>query len=156
MTSDPVVVRHVSASDAEAWLTLRDALWPGSLEDHVVEIGAFLAEPPEREACFIAERSGEAVGFAETRLRVYAEGCSSSPVGYLEGIYVRPDERGIGVARALNAAGEAWARSMGCSEMGSDRETTNEVSARFHEGVGYEEVGRIVCYRKVLGGGERG
>lgn len=34
--------------------------------------------------------------------------------------------------------------------MASDRDLENEASGAFHEGVGYEETTRIVCYRKSL------
>jgi aminoglycoside 6'-N-acetyltransferase I len=90
------------------------------------------------------------VGFAEVGLRAYAEDCVTSPVGYLEGIYVVDAERGRGVGRALVAAGEQWARAQGCTEMASDRELANEASGLFHQALGYEEVERIVCFKKSL------
>lgn len=145
------MVRHVEARDAEAWISLRDALWPGSRADHEAEVPSWLAEPPEREACFVATlRDGRIVGFVEARLREYAEDCLTTPVGYLEGIYVVPEVRVMGVGRALVDAAEAWARGRGCTEMASDRELANEASGAFHEAVGYQETVRIVCYRKSL------
>ena len=96
--------------------------------------------------------SSEVVGFVEVGLRNYAEGCRSSPVGYLEGIYVAPEHRASGIGRTLVEAAEAWARRQGCTEMASDHEIQNEASGRFHSSVGYEEVARIVCFRKDLGG----
>jgi aminoglycoside 6'-N-acetyltransferase I len=74
----------------------------------------------------------------------------SSPVGYLEGIFVVPEHRRSGVGEALVRAAEAWARERGCTEMASDRQLDNEPSGVFHEAVGYEEAERIVCYRKSL------
>jgi aminoglycoside 6'-N-acetyltransferase I len=88
--------------------------------------------------------------FAEGRLSDYAEECESSPVGYLEGIYVKQDSRTTGVGRALVEAVEGWARSAGCTEMASDREISNEVSGEFHLSVGFSEVIRLVTYRKDL------
>ena len=149
-----LVVRAVEPSDAGGWIALRDALWPDSIVDHEAEVPAYFADPPEREACFVAALPGHGlVGFAEVRLREYAEDCLTSPVGYLEGIYVVPELRVSGVGRALAAAGEAWARTRGCSEMASDRELGNSVSGAFHEAVGYQETVRMVCYRKSLAGG---
>lgn len=146
-----LVVRHVEARDTEAWIALRDALWPGSRADHEAEVPAWLAKPPEREACFVAElRDGRLIGFVEARLREYAEDCLTTPVGYVEGIYVVPEARVMGVGRALVEAAEAWAHGLGCTEMASDRELTNEPSGAFHEAVGYQETVRIVCYRKSL------
>lgn len=144
-------VRSARSEDAEAWVRLRGALWPDWKEDHATEIAAYLANPPEEVGCLVAEVEDRGViGFVEVRLRDYAEGCESSPVGYLEGIYVEPEQRRSGVGRALVRAAEAWARERGCEEMGSDRGLDNAVSGAFHESVGFQEVVRMVAYRKLL------
>lgn len=145
-----IVVRRVAAEDEADWVRLRTALWPEWPDDHPVEIRAHLQEAPEREACFVAVVKGEVVGFAEFRLREYAEECETSPVGYLEGIFVDPSVRVRGVGRALVEAGEGWSRDRGCTEMASDRELTNEVSGAFHLAIGFDEAVRLVAYRKDL------
>ena len=146
-----MIVRPASVADSEQWLELRDALWPGSRREHALEIAAHLRDPPDTAACLVAELSDhDLVGFAEVSLRGYAEGCRTSPVGYLEGLYVAPEHREEGVGTVLVQAAEEWARERGCTEMASDREWDNEVSAAFHEALGYEEVDRIVCFRKDL------
>ena len=153
MTDGPVdlVVRAAVPADVPAWLALRQALWPDTPNDHREDVERYFTDPPPRETCFVAERpGGEIVGFAELRLREYAEDCTTSPVGFLEGIYVAPTERMGGVGRALVSAGEAWARDRGCAEMASDRELSNEASGAFHESLGYAETVRMVCYRKGL------
>ena len=69
------------------------------------------------------------VGFAEISLRYdYVEGSETSPVGYLEGIYVKEAFRGKGYARELLKECENWAKSKGCSEFASDCELSNENS----------------------------
>ncbi|MEJ2205516.1 MAG: GNAT family N-acetyltransferase [Gemmatimonadota bacterium] len=146
-------VRDAEARDAKAWASLREELWPGSAGDHAREIAAYFRGEPPRWVCLVAEDdSGGLAGFLEVGLRDYAEGCRTSPVGYLEGIYVRPTSRSSGVGRKLVEAAEAWARRQGCTEMASDRELDNARSGRFHRALGYEEVERIVCFRKDLGG----
>ena len=72
-------------------------------------------------------------------------------MGYLEGVFVLPEHRGGGIGAALVDAAEGWARERGCTEMASDRELDNEASGTFHQALGYEEVERIVCFRKSLG-----
>lgn len=52
--------------------------------------------------------------------RDYVEGSSTSPTGYLEGIFVLTGYRGRGLAKALLAECEKWSRQKGCREMGSD------------------------------------
>lgn len=144
-------VRPVTPADAGRWVELRTALWPEEPEDHPQEVAAFLRDPPEEAACLLAENEeGWVVGFAEVGLRRYAEGCASSPVGYLEGIYVETGTRREGYAKALVRACEAWARARGCIELASDRALGDEESGAFHRAVGFEETNRIVCYRKLL------
>ncbi|MEM7414151.1 MAG: aminoglycoside 6'-N-acetyltransferase [Gemmatimonadota bacterium] len=148
--ADDVVVRRAQPEDESDWVRLRTALWPEWPDDHPTEVRAHLTGSPDREVCFVAEVDGRLVGFAELRLREYAEECETSPVGYLEGIFVDPTARVRGVGRALVSAGEAWARDLGCTEMASDRDITNEESGAFHLAVGFDEAVRLVAYRKDL------
>ncbi len=98
----------------------------------------------------IAAIDDEPVGFAELSLRPWAEGCSTSPVGYLEGWYVVPGARESGVGRALLSAGEAWAREQGCTEFASDAESANALGRAAHLASGFREVGVVRCFRKAL------
>jgi aminoglycoside 6'-N-acetyltransferase I len=146
-----LAVRLAAPADDGVWIRLREALWPGSADDHRREIAEYFRSPRLASACLVAELSAVGVvGFAEVGLRPYAEGCRSSPVGYLEGIFVAEPYRARGVGTALVEAAEQWARDRGCTEMASDRELDNEGSGIFHAAVGYQEVERIVCFRKPL------
>ena len=153
-------IRPVTSDDAEAWATMRAALWPeGSLAEHREEVRRFLAEPREGpgtmpEAVLVAESEGAGsalVGFAEVSRRLYAEGCETSPVGFLEGWYVAPEQRRSGVGRALVAAAERWAEALGCREFASDALAENAASALAHRALGFEEVEVIRCFRKTVG-----
>ena len=150
MAEAVVAVRAARKEDYSDWVRLRTALWPEWPDDHRTEARAYFDEPPPRAVTFIAEVDGSTVGFAELRLREYAEECETSPVAYLEGIYVDPGVRVRGVGRALVEAGEAWGREHGCTEMASDREIDNERSGAFHLAVGFDEAVRLVAYRKEL------
>jgi aminoglycoside 6'-N-acetyltransferase I len=100
---------------------------------------------------FIAERAdGSPAGFVEVATRPYADGCETSPVGYVEAWYVEPNARQAGLGRSLLLAAEAWARERGYHEMASDAQLDNEVSHAAHRRSGYEEVDRVVQYRKLL------
>ena len=61
-----------------------------------------------------------------------------------------PDVRRTGLGRSLLCAAEDWARSMGYTEMASDALIDNDVSHAAHKRSGYEEVDRVVTYRKSL------
>ena len=91
------------------------------------------------------------IGFAEVALRRgYVNGCVSSPVAFLEGIYVLPEHRRGGAGRALVAVAEQWGREHGCRELASDALLGNELSRRFHGGAGFEETERAVYFCKLI------
>ena len=94
---------------------------------------------------------GEPIGFIEASLRSdYVNGTSSSPVGFIEGLYVVERARGRGVGRALVQAAERWAREHGCREMASDVLLENESGHAAHRALGFEETDRVVYFRKNL------
>lgn len=145
-------IRAAKPSDAEAWLELRRDLWPDSDAAHREEIDRFFAgSTREPLAVLIAENGrGDPIGFAELSIRAYAEGCETDRVAYLEGWFVVPAARGRGVGRALISAAEEWGRSQGCSELASDAQPENVVSAAAHRALGFEDVGLVRCFRKAL------
>jgi aminoglycoside 6'-N-acetyltransferase I len=138
-------VRAATAADLESIVRWKVALWPeGSAEEHRAETSAALAKGAP--ALFVADDAG----FVEVQLRSHADGCDSSPVGFIEGWYVDPGSRRNGVGSALIAAAEEWARERGCSEMASDALIANALSQIAHQSLGYEVVDRCVHYRKAL------
>lgn len=147
---EEITVQRAGVQDAENLTELALLLWPeneaGELRDELEELAS------REDAVFFLARKGEtAVGFAQCQLRRdYVEGTESSPVGYLEGIYVAEVFRKQGIARRLLSACEAWAREKGCREFASDCELENEQSLRFHLGVGFGEANRIICFTKKL------
>lgn len=89
------------------------------------------------------------IGFAQCSLRFdYAEGTQTSPVGYLEGIFVYEQYRSNGYAKELLMACEQWAKEKNCSEFASDCELDNHNSYKFHTAVGFTEANRIICFKK--------
>ena len=146
-----ISVHLLESCEQDEWARLRAVLWPDCpAEQHRQEMAGIL-QNPEREAVFVSTGpDGRLRGFVEVNLRPSAAGCESSPVGYLEGWYVEPDARRKGIGRALVAAAEEWARSKGCREMASDAEIENQVSHNAHGRLGYEEVERLVHFRKAL------
>ena len=103
----------------------------------------------ERSAFFIQYCLDAPVGFAQCALRTdYVEGTESSPVGYLEGIFVTAEYRDRGYAKELLLACEQWAKNMGCTEFASDCELDNVGSLKFHLAMGFDEVNRIICFKK--------
>lgn len=100
---------------------------------------------------FLAYEDMEPVGFAQCQLRYdYVEGSETSPVGYLEGIFVKEEYRNKGYAKELLKACEQWAKFMGCQEFASDCELANTASYKFHMALHFEEANRIISFIKKL------
>ncbi len=103
----------------------------------------------ENAACFMKYVAGKPVGFAQCQLRYdYVEGTETSPVGYLEGIFIQEEFRHQGFAKELLQACEKWAKDKKCTEFASDCELNNADSLKFHLAMGFDEVNRIICFRK--------
>jgi len=148
-------VRPVGPADAAAWLRMRQALWPEDERDlggHAKEIEEFLAGRLKMPlAVFVAVDEADApIGFVELFIRTYAEDCESDRVAYLEGWYVEPAFRRLGVGRALIAASEQWGRDQACTEFASDALIDNAISAAAHEALGFVETVQIRCFKKNL------
>ena len=144
-----LTVRQAKPEDLRTAAALASGVWSASPDELDTELAPMLTDP--ECAVFLAEADGAAVGFAQCGLRHdYVEGTSSSPVGYLEGIYVRPEYRGMGCARLLLAECEKWAKDRGCPEFASDCELDNTDSLGFHLSVGFSEANRIICFVKKL------
>ena len=145
-------IRPLDAADADVWRRMRAALGPEWVEDNIDEmVASYLATGTIDHlphAVLIAEIDRRPVGFAEVSLRAFAEGCETSPVGYLEGWYVEPAHQGGGIGRQLVDAGIRWALTKGCREFASDAEIHNEPSHQAHAALGFEPVCEIRCYRK--------
>jgi aminoglycoside 6'-N-acetyltransferase I len=129
---------------------MRINLWGGTAEEHSYDIDAYFATPQSGVTFVVESTGGGLCGFIEVSLRNYAEGCTTSPVAYIEGWYVDQDLRRGKVGSQLVKAAEAWARSHGLKEIASDTQIENAVSIHAHTRLGYEEVERMVCFRKVL------
>ena len=145
-------IEACESADHPGWLRLRRALWPeASREQHGAEMRSLVANPGRYRQLIAYSRSREAIGFAEASLRTdYVNGTESSPVAFLEGLYVAPQARRQGVATALVAAIADWARSTGCRELASDAGLENSISHVVHLALGFEETERVVFFRKRL------
>ena len=144
------MIQKAEAKDLPMIAELACQLWPDhAVEEMRAELAEVIAKPDS--AFFLAYVEDVPIGFAQCQLRYdYVEGTGSSPVGYLEGIYVAEEYRKHGIARELLAACEGWAKEKGCTEFASDCELENTQSLQFHLNVGFEEANRIICFTKKI------
>lgn len=144
------MIQKAEIKDLPVIAELACQLWlDNSAEEMRLEFSKIITKTDA--AFFLAYAEETTIGFAQCQLRYdYVEGTDSSPVGYLEGIYVADRYRQQGFARELLAACESWAKSKGCTEFASDCELDNVQSLQFHLNVGFEEANRIICFTKKL------
>ena len=147
----PFEVRRVKRHELDPWLDMRERLWPSfSRVDWPDDERDTIADSERGCTLVAAAADGRLLGFLEVAERAFAEGCETGPVGYVEGWWVEPPYRKCGVGRALMRAAEEWATQRGYREIASDTETENIASQNAHAALGFEEVERIVLFRKSL------
>ena len=144
------MIYKAQVKDATIVAELAAKVWTSaSAEDLTQEFKELLVS--EDSATYLYIINNVPIGFAQCQLRRdYVEGTETSPVGYLEGVFVKPNHRKQGYAKALVKACEDWAKSMGCIEFASDCELHNTDSLAFHLHSGFEEANRIICFTKKL------
>ena len=145
-----IQIKKAAIEDAETIAVMAVKMWTSHTVDELAQGFADAIRNPDC-AVFIMTDDDKAVGFAQCGLRHdYVEGAQSSPVGYLEGIFVEESYRKQGLAKKLLDRCEEWAKENGCSEFASDCEIDNEISRQFHLGAGFREANRIICFTKKL------
>ncbi len=112
-------------------------------------IAANTALMTDDESCWVAlaECGGVFVGVVTVTTMLYVEWGRLGEIGDL---YVTPEHRGRGVARALTHAALDWCRARGCSAAsvvvtpdGEQRHTL----AKFYGGLGFAATGRTILTR---------
>lgn len=144
------MIRKADLNDTFVLAKMAAAMWNNHTVD---ELTAEYTDLLKREnaAAFIIYENREPIGFAQCGLRCdYVEGTRTSPVGYLEGIYVKDSCRRKGYASRLLKECERWAKAKGCIEFASDCEADNEESKMFHVSSGFHIANKIICFAKKL------
>lgn len=144
------MIEKAEFKDAPVIAQMVVKMWKSHTVDELVKDFEDIIEQ-EESAIFLLSIEDRAVGFARCQLRHdYVEGTESSPVGYLEGIFVEQEFRHKGYAKDLLAKCEEWAKEKGCVEFASDCELDNVASLAFHLNMGFSEANRIICFTKRL------
>src|SRR5262245_21502676 len=145
-------IERCDSVDQPGWLALRLALWSDATADeHREYMKLSLAQPERFLPLMMYDQGRQPIGFIEGSIRSdYVNGTESSPVGFVEGVYVIPAWRRQGVARQLFAAIGDWARARGCRELASDALLENEASQVAHKALGFRETDRVVYFTKAL------
>jgi aminoglycoside 6'-N-acetyltransferase I len=145
-----MLVRPYRDADWAEWLRMSRALFPAESDESLTSGMRDFRARRDAEVFVVDRGDGRLAGFIEAGSRPYADGCETSPVGYVEAWFTDEDVRRRGLGRDLLAVAEDWARARGYSEMASDALIDNVVSHQAHAAAGYAEVERLVVFRKQL------
>ena len=152
MSGQAAQIMRAAAVHAQSWAQMRAALWPdASIANHHDDIADLLARGGDHIAFIALDERGDAIAFAEAALRRdYVNGCDTSPVVFVEGLYVTPEARRQRIASRLIDAVAGWGQAMGCAEMASDADIAHLASHDFHRAAGFVETERVVYFRKAI------
>ncbi len=137
-------------TDRKTWFSFRRSLYHELDEAFDNEEMDLIEQDKLRESYLILNNSDQPIGLLELSLRNFVDGCLSSPVAYIEGIYLIDDVRGEGYGRGIINWTKEWGRSKGCTELASDVELENESAQRFHVATGFKETYRVVEYKMAI------
>ena len=132
------------------WLQLRILLWPDHEDAHLLEMRQLLEQPHTLQLLSYNDQQ-QAIAMLEASIRYeYVNGTQTSPVAFLEGIYVLPEYRRSGVATTLVQQVEDWAKQFSCTEFASDAAIDNTISHAMHRALGFQETERVVYFKKKI------
>jgi len=115
-------------------------LWPKYSRAELKKEFEIILKSKSEEILLSKNKEGNLLGFINLSLRYeHVSGATSSPTGYVEGIFVKRRYRKKGIAKKLIEAGEKWVKSKGCKEIGSDTWLHNKASQEFHKKLGFKE-----------------
>jgi GNAT superfamily N-acetyltransferase len=136
-------IRRANAGDTNAVADLAGELARSFPLSHTKFRLSYRALLAANDACLLLavdgrSRLGYLLGFQH--LTFYANG----PVATVEEVYIRPQNRGHGIGRALMRAFERWAAGQDCALVA----LATRRAAPFYRALGYEE--SAIYFRKIL------
>lgn len=138
----------VTQENMMPWATMLQALYEmDSIEETLAECKKFITK--KGQCGFLYEENGEALGAIHLSVRNdYVNGTKSSPVLFIEGIYVNPEHRWKGIGKILMDFSVTYAKENGFKQVASDCLLSNHTSEKFHKGCGFEETERVIYFVK--------
>ena len=103
----------------------------------------------EKEVGLLYQIDGQIVGYMNISVRNdYVNGTDTSPVVFIEAIYVLEQYRGQGIGKKFITYAEGYAKKRGIKQLASDCFIDNTLSENFHKGCGFAEKERVICFVK--------
>ncbi|OTA17941.1 aminoglycoside 6'-N-acetyltransferase [Xenorhabdus vietnamensis] len=146
-----ILIEDLNENNLSVWITLREQLWPHHTKEAHQADGESIISSRNLVSFIALDEEGNGLGFADASIRHdYVNGCNSSPVVFLEGIFVSPTYRKCGIAKILVDEVQSWGIKKGCKELASDTGLDNVVSQKAHIGLGFQMTEKVVFFKKEL------
>jgi GNAT superfamily N-acetyltransferase len=140
-------IRAAAMTDASELADLTTQLgYPVEADELRRRLGR-IASRPDDVVLVAVDADDSAIGWIHVAMLALLE---HSDYASINGLVVDESERGAGIGQALVAAGEAWARRQGATEITVRSRSTRERAHRFYERIGYEEIKRSHVFGKPL------
>ncbi len=144
-------IYKITRQNFDDWVSMGVALWPNHSKKEIAKEFNEQIRSKKYQTFIYKDKNNQSIAFINLSLRTdYVDGSSSSPIVYIEGIYVKPKYRKQGIAQKLIQKTEKWAQKLGCQELGSDTELDNINSQKFHKKLGFQETNRTVNFIKKI------
>jgi aminoglycoside 6'-N-acetyltransferase I len=142
-------IYQATEKDFSELVALGVLFWPKHTEGKIKKEFTRILSSGSEVSFICRDGDGNSIALMNASIRSdYVEGSNTSPVGYLEGVYVKEEYRKRGIAKDLLIGAEKWFASKGVSEIGSDAVIDNVISQKFHEKMGFQKGETIVHYLK--------
>ncbi|MDC9594414.1 aminoglycoside 6'-N-acetyltransferase [Xenorhabdus sp. IM139775] len=146
-----MLIEELNEDNLPVWIALREQLWPHHAKAAHQADGEEIISSSQLVSFIVRDDAGNELGFADASVRHdYVNGCNSSPVVFLEGIFVSSSYRKCGIAKLLVDEVQSWGRKKGCQELASDTELDNVLSQQVHIGLGFQMTEKVVFFKKEL------
>ena len=144
-------ITPITKKDFSEWVVMAKLFWTKHSEEKIKKEFKRILNSKKEKSFICRDDNGKTIGFINISIRTdYVEGSKTNPVGYLEGKYVKKESRKKGIAKILMEEAEKWFKSKKVKEIGSDAETNNVVSQKFHKKVGFKKGETLVHYLKKI------
>jgi aminoglycoside 6'-N-acetyltransferase I len=145
----------INLEDFPAWKQMRIELYSALDDDYHNEEMEITNSSDQWYCRLIKNDADEVMGMLEISYRNIVDGCISSPVPYIEGIYLYPHYRNKGYGTEILKKIVTWCKEQGYTELATDAQIINSAAHRFYKSAGFEETDRVVEFRMALSGNKQ-
>lgn len=146
-----ITIQAFEPTDFDSLLEMSQKLWTKYEKSELEQLLHESFVLKKNQVLLAKTADDESVGFSIFSIRTdYVEGADQSPTGYLEGIFVEPDYRNMGVSKQFIQQGEKWCKEQGCTQLGSDTWLSDKEARAFHKHLGFWEEEELVHFLKKI------